>query len=30
MHNTPIGATFEKEVLFRGENWQIYRHPTET
>ena len=25
-----IGATFEKEVLFRGENWHIYRHPSET
>ncbi len=25
-----IGATFEKEVLFRGAKWHIYRHPTET
>ncbi|WP_207060929.1 GNAT family N-acetyltransferase [Motiliproteus sp. SC1-56] len=25
-----IGAKFEKEVLFRGANWHIYRHPRET
>lgn len=24
-----IGAEFEKEVLFRGARWNIYRHPAE-
>ena len=25
-----IGATFEKEVMFRGSTWHIYRHPKNT
>jgi len=25
-----VGAEFEKEVLFRGDTWHIYRHPNGT